>query len=79
MSYKLQQPSFDISENFSTLLKFYGINIVTSIVIACLIVLVITTMGVGLLGHIAIVLVILVTQVYAITTFEHYDGCYKKT
>jgi uncharacterized membrane protein YkgB len=80
MSFELREPTANLADsgNIVTLLKFYGINLLVSIVVGLLLMLIISMTGVGLIGHILVIGVILVSQLYAITTFEYYDGCYRK-
>lgn len=102
MTYKLAEPSFDITSgsNWITLLKFWGINILVSIVVTMLIIVILrvfisggTAAGYsnddfkgaiggavkgGVVSMMPIVLVILMGQMYTLSLFEKYDGCYKK-
>jgi hypothetical protein len=98
------KPSYDITSgtNWTQLLKFWGINIVVSVVVTLMIfailyifigggVMIVTktsgnSLG-GLLGGtlygslaavIPVVLAVLMGQMYALSWFEEWDGCYKK-
>lgn len=87
MSFILQEPTFNItkSNNAISLLKFYGVNLVIGFVIALVVALIgwlvggpwILDMPLPLL-LIGGIVVLLCVNLYTITTFEYYDGCYKR-
>ncbi len=72
--------SFNIfdSENISSLFKFYGINILLSVILSLIILLILNLFGNGKLGAIVLFIVVLIGQLYAIRLFEKWDGCYFK-
>ncbi len=80
MSTVLVEPTFDITSknNIVTLLKLYGVNILLSITISLIIALMLNTVGLSALSIFGLVIIVLMGQLYTISLFEKWDGCYKK-
>lgn len=79
-SYYQPETSLNIfdSGNVVSLLKFYGVNILLSIVLSLIILLILSTAGPGVLGGVLLFLAVFMGQLYTIRLFERWDGCYFK-
>ena len=64
-------------QNATSLLKYYGVNILVSLVISFLLMFILTNFSIenNLMQSIIIFTIILMGQIYAIRTFQKWDGC----
>ena len=92
MEYKLAEPSFNIAsgDNWLMILKHFGANLLVSIVVVFVIYMILKVFigdvmknpakvfNGGLMVAIPIIAVIMMGQMYTLSLFENWDGCYKR-
>jgi membrane protein YdbS with pleckstrin-like domain len=68
---------FWTKKNATSLLKYYGVNILVSLVVSFLLMIILNNFSLenNLVQSIIIFAVILMGQIYAIRTFQKWDGC----
>jgi hypothetical protein len=68
---------FWTKQNATSLLKYYGVNIVVSLVVSFLLMVILTNFSIenNLVQSLIVFAVILMGQIYAIRAFQKWDGC----
>jgi hypothetical protein len=64
-------------QNATSLLKYYGVNILVSLVVSFLLMLILNNFSIenNVVQSVIIFIVILMGQIYAIRAFQKWDGC----